>query len=69
MIYTKQYTNWKPDPDVPGELIVMATKEIAGGAMNYTFRVPVDPEKTWDTNKPIKIQYVYRKIMRVWQPN
>ena len=65
MISTKIYNVWAKDPDAP-ELVISATREIGGGTINYTFRVP-EPRRKLDPNKPIKVQRMLKKIIRVWQ--
>jgi hypothetical protein len=69
MLSTKTYATWSPDPDDPAQIIVVSQRDIAGAPVNYTFRAPIDPLKTWDKERPVKIQYLYRKILRVWQSN
>ncbi len=65
MISTKAYRTWAKDPDAP-ELIISVNREIGGGTINFTFRVPA-PERELNPNLPIKIQRLFKKVIRVWQ--
>jgi len=68
MIYTKTYSLWGRDPDNPAEAVVTIQREIGGESVNFTQRVPVDPKKPLDPSKPLKVRFIHRKIVRVWQP-
>lgn len=65
MISTKAFATWAKDPDAP-EIVVSFNKEIGGGTINISFRVPA-PKQELDPNKPIKVRTFRKKVIRVWQ--
>lgn len=69
MISTKTFSLWGRDPDDPANVTVVIQREIEGEPVNFTINVPVDPAKPLDPNKPLKVRFFHRRIIRVWQPN
>lgn len=67
MISTKTFSLWGRDPDDPATVKAVIQRDIGGTPVNFTVNVPVDPAKQLDPNKPLKVRFVYRRIVRVWQ--
>lgn len=68
MISTKTFSLWGRDPDDPAKVTAVIQRQIGGEPVNWTVNVPVDPAKPLDPNKPLKVRFLHRRIIRVWQP-
>lgn len=68
MISTKIFSRWNVDPENPAIALAIREINIQGSPVNFTVRVPIDPHKKMNPEKPLHVQYVFRKPVRVWQP-